>query len=164
MGNLLDLGLSILTGGATGLLGTAISGVIDIFQGRQKNAQEVELRKQDIELAKIEGASAANVAAVRAEAEADRAEWEALEASYQAATSRVSRAGDSWLLQSADFLVRITRPGLTWFLWGLVGVIYFFLADEVMQTTIIDSVLYVATAAGLWWFGARQVTKMRGGK
>ena len=164
MGSLLDLGLSILTGGATGLLGTAISGVIDIFQGRQKNAQEVELRKQDIELAKIEGASAANVAAVKAGAEADKAEWEALEASYRHAISRVSRAGDGWLLQSADFLVRITRPGLTWFLWGLVGVIYFFLADTVMQATIIDSVLYVATAAGLWWFGARQVTKMRSGK
>ena len=161
MGGLLDIGLSILTGGATGLLGTAISGVIDLFQGRQKNAQEVELRKLDIELAKTEGNSAAKVAAVQAEGERDQAEWEAMRASYQEASRRGSMRGESVLLQLAEFVRRITRPGITWLLLGFVVVIYFVLASPEIRAEIVSGTIYLATTAVLWWFGGRQVSKGR---
>ena len=51
LGSLLEFGVSMLSGGATGIVGTAISGVIDLFQGRQKHNNELELRRLDIELA-----------------------------------------------------------------------------------------------------------------
>ncbi len=165
---LLGFGMSILTGGATGLLGTAISGVIDYFQGRQRHAQELDLRRLDIELAQAEASGAERVAAIEAEGERDRAEWEAMTASYREAGARWSRPGDGVLIQLVDFVRGMTRPVLTWGLVALVGAIYFLLASadahaEKLQPRIVETVLYLATAAVLWWFGQRQIEKRHAG-
>ena len=161
---LLNLGTSILTGGATGLLGTAVSGVIDFFQARQRHDQEMDLRRLDIELAKAEAEGALTRAAVEAEAERERAEWEALEASYRQAARRWSRPGEGWVMQLVDAVRGLTRPALTWSLFALVGAIYFLLGAseftaEPLRPRIVETVLYLFTAAVLWWFGARQIEK-----
>ncbi len=163
---LLDVGASILAGGTTGLLGTAVSGVIDFFQGRAEHKRELELRRLDIDLANAEGASAERVAAIEAEGERDRAELRAMEASYREAGSRISRPGDGFLLKLVDFVRGMTRPVLTWGLVALVGVIYFTLGAEFIEPgsvkpRIVDTVLYLTTAAVLWWFGQRQIEKRR---
>ena len=163
---LLNLGTSILTGGATGLLGTAISGAIDFFQSRQRHAQEMDLRRLDIELAHAEAEGAMAHAAIEAEAARERAEWEALEASYREASRRWSRPGDGWAMQLVDVVRGLTRPALTWSLFALVGAIYFLLgaselAEEPLGPRIVETVLYLFTAAVLWWFGARQIEKRR---
>ena len=163
---LLNLGTSILTGGATGLLGTAISGVIDYFQARQRHAQEMDLRRLDIDLANAEAQGAAAAAAIEAEGAREVAEWEALEASYRHAGARTSRPGDGFLLRFVDFARGMTRPALTWCLLGLVGAIYFLLGATdahaaALQPRIVETVLYLATAAVLWWFGSRQIEKRR---
>ena len=71
---MLDLLTSILTGGATGLLGTALSFATSYFQARQRHAQELELRRLDMELAEIESAGAGRVAALELEGEKAEAE------------------------------------------------------------------------------------------
>ena len=91
---LFNLGASVLTGGATGLLGPALSAVVDFFQSRQRHAQELDLRRLDIELAKAEVEGAAAHAAIEAQATRERAEWEAMEASYREAARRWSRPGE----------------------------------------------------------------------
>ena len=163
---LLNLGTSILTGGATGLLGTAMSGVIDFFQARQRHGEEMDLRRLDIELAKAEAEGALARAAIEAEAERERAEWEALEASYRTAARRWSRPGEGWAMQLVDAVRGLTRPALTWSLFALVGAIYFLLGaseftTEPLRPRIVETVLYLFTAAILWWFGARQIEKRR---
>ena len=163
---LLNFGTSILTGGATGLLGTAVSGVIDFFQARQRHGQEMDLRRLDIELAKTEAEGALARAAIVAEAERERAEWEALEASYRQAARRWSRPGEGWVMQLVDAVRGLTRPALTWSLFALVGAIYFLLGAseftaEPLRPRIVETVLYLFTAAILWWFGARQIEKRR---
>ena len=119
-------------GGATGLLGTAISGVIDFFQARQNHAQEMDLRRLDIDLAKAEAEGAERVAAIEAEGVRDQAEWEAMAASYREAGARWSRPGEGVLMQLVDFTRGMTRPELTFGLVALVGAIYFLLgaSDE----------------------------------
>ena len=164
--SLIDLGASILTGGATGLLGTLISGGIDFFQARQHHAQEMDLRRLDIELANAEAGAAERVAAIEAEGKRDEAEWEALAASYREASARMSRPGDGFLMRFVDFVRGMTRPLLTWCLLGLTGAIYFLLAATdvhaaALQPRIVETVLYLATAATLWWFGQRQIEKRR---
>ena len=166
--SLLSIGTSILSGGATGLLGTAVSGVIDYFQGRQRHAQELDLRRLDIELAQAEASGAERVAAIEAEGERDVAEWEAMAASYREAGKRWSRPGDGVLIQLVDFVRGMTRPVLTWGLVGLVGAIYFLLgagdlAAAEVRPRIVETVLYLATAAVLWWFGQRQIEKRHAG-
>lgn len=163
---LLSAGVSILTGGATGLLGTALSAVVDYFQARADHKREVELRRLDIEHARIEGDSAERTAAIEAEGERDVAEWDAMAASYREAGRRWSRPGDGVLIQLVDFVRGMTRPVLTWCLLGLTGAIYFLLGATdahaaALQSRIVDTVLYLATAAVLWWFGQRQIEKRR---
>ena len=159
-------GVSVLTGGATGLLGTALSAVVDFFQSRQRHAQELDLRRLDIELAKAEAEGAAAHAAIEAQATRERAEWEAMEASYREAARRWSKPGEGWAMQLVDVVRGLTRPALTWSLFALVGVIYFLLgasdlAAVSLRPRIVETVLYLFTAAMLWWFGARQIEKRR---
>ena len=163
---LLNFGLSVLTGGATGLLGTALSAVVDLFQSRQRHAQELDLRRLDIELARAEAEGAAAHAAIEARAMRERAEWEAMEASYREATRRWSKPGEGWAMQLVDVVRGLTRPALTWSLFALVGAIYFLLgasdlAAVSLRPRIVETVLYLFTAAMLWWFGARQIEKRR---
>ena len=163
---LFNLGASVLTGGATGLLGTALSAVVDFFQSRQRHGQELDLRRLDIELAKAEAEGAAAHATIEAQATRERAEWEALEASYREASRRWSRPGEGRLMQFVDAVRGLTRPLLTWSLFALVGAIYFLLgASDLgavgLRPRIVETVLYLFTAAMLWWFGSRQIEKRR---
>ena len=164
---LLDLGMAVLSGGVTGLLGTAISGAIDFFQARQRHRQEVELRELDIKLARVEANAAEKIAGIEAESARGAADAEALRASYREAAQRWSRPGDAWPVQLVDFVRGMTRPALTWGLVGLVAAIYFGLAATsetgivALRARIVDTVLYLATAAVLWWFGQRQIEKRR---
>ncbi len=155
-----DALLSILTGGATGLLGTGLSFVADYFQTRQRHAQEMDLRRLDLQIAQTEAASAEKVAAIEAEAERDQAEWSALEASYKEAAKRWSRGDSRWIV-FVDVVRGLTRPWLTNFFVFLTGAIYFTLAagDASLRGRIVETVLYLATTCVLWWFGSRQIAK-----
>ena len=157
---MLDVLGSVLTGGATGLLGVGLSGVMGYFDRRQKHAQELELRRLDMELTAAEGAVAERVAAADAAAASDKAAAAALEASLRSAATRWSEAGDSGWIVMVDVVRGLTRPVLTVALVALVGAIYFTSADELdLRGRIVDTVLYLATASVLWWFGARQVQR-----
>lgn len=165
---LFDIGTSILSGGATGLIGTAISRVMDYFGSKQEHRQEMDLRRLDVELARVEAAGAGQVAAIEAESERDQAEWRALGASYQEAARRWSRPGEGFLMTFVDVVRGMTRPVLTFGLVGLAGTIYFTvgavdLAEEALRPRIVDTVLYLATASVLWWFGTRPRSKAREG-
>ena len=148
---------SILAGGATGLLGTAITGVMGYFERKQRHAQEMELRKIDMQIAKSEAASAERVAAIEAESAESAAQWRALEGSYNAATKRWG-SGDSPWLTVVDVVRGLMRPVLTLGSLILVAVIYFYsdipVADD-MQVQIINTSLYISTTCVLWWFGSR---------
>ena len=158
---MLDLFLSIVTGGATGLLGTVISGVTQFVQAQQKHAQEMELRRLDLEMMDREAASAERITAIEAETAESAAQWAAFEASYKEAGHRWS-AGDSKWLVVVDIVRGLTRPGLTWAFVALTGTIYFTIAVPEDQSRIVNTILYLATTCVLWWFGARQVGKAPG--
>lgn len=156
---MLDAFLALLTGGATGLLGTALSFAADWFRKRQRHAQEVELRRLDMEQARIEAESAERAAALAAEGEAAAAEALALEASYAHAGRRWSLGDSRWLV-AVDVVRGLMRPALTCAFVGLAGAVYFTLgAGDVdtldLKPRVVDTVLYLATACVLWWFGTR---------
>ena len=70
-------------------------------------------------------------------------------------------------MQLVDVVRGLTRPLLTFGLVGLVGAIYFLLGAEdthadLLRPRIIETVLYVATAAVLWWLAAdREAPRLR---
>ncbi len=159
-----DALLAILSGGATGLLGTGLSFITGYFQKRQAHRHEVELRRLDMEIVRIESAGFERVAEIEAEGARDQAAWKALEESYHEAARRWSSPGDGWLMLFVDFCRGMTRPGLTWTFVGLTGAIYFTVAadDANMRVQIVNTVLYLTTTTVLWWFGARQLAKAPG--
>ena len=155
---MIDSILSVLTGGATGVIGTVVSGVVGHFQAKRKFEQQLSLRRLDLEAMQIEAKAAAAASAVRAESEATSAELAALTASYREASNRVSMRGDSVLLVLADFVRTMVRPALTIGLVGLTAWIY--TTAPALRPTVIDTVLYLTTAAVLWWFGSRAAEKV----
>lgn len=154
---MLDSILAVVTGGATGVVGTLVTAGTAYFERRQRHAQEVEMRRVEMEMLQTEAASAERIAAIERESEQMRAEHEALEASYRAATTRMSTGDSRWLV-AVDVVRGLTRPVLTWCLLALAAVIYFTLSpQDGMRGQIIDTVLYLGTTCVLWWFGARHV-------
>lgn len=154
---MLDSILAVVSGGATGILGTIVSAGTEYFQARQRHAHELDLRRVEMEMMKTEAASAERVAAIERESEQMRAEHAALEASYRAATTRMSTGDSRWLVV-VDVIRGLTRPVLTLLLVTLAGVIYFTLSPQAgMRAQIVDTVLYLSTTTVLWWFGARHV-------
>ena len=148
---------SILTGGATGLLGTLISGGIGYFERKQRHQQEIDLRKVDLEIARGEAQSAERVAAIEAESRESDSGWRVLEASHQAAGVRWSQGDSAWLV-FVDVVRGLIRPALTLGFLALAGVIYFTLPiapPAEVGVRLIDTVLYLATTTTLWWFGTR---------
>ena len=158
---MLDSIMAVLSGGATGLLGTVVSAGTEYFQARQRHAHEIELRRVEMEMMKTEAASAERVAAIERESEQMRAEHAALEASYRAATTRMSTGDSRWLV-AVDVIRGLTRPVLTWGFVALAAVIYFTLSPHSdIRGQVIDTVLYLTTTCVLWWFGARHVGRRR---
>lgn len=155
----MDILTSIVTGGATGLLGTAIGGVTQYFQRRQQHRQEVELRRLDAEIVRAEGASAEKVAAIKGETDRDEAAWEALAVSHETARGRWSDGDSQWLVL-VDVVRGLTRPFLTIALLAMVGVAWW-TAPPALQAElhprIVATLLYLSTASLLWWFGSRQI-------
>ncbi len=84
----MDVILSLLTGGATGLLGTIVSGVIKYFNTRQQQKYELQKMEMDLKQISAEAEHAERIAAIEAEAAERKAEWEGLRASYREAATR----------------------------------------------------------------------------
>jgi len=148
---------AVLTGGATGLLGTAVTGVMSHLERKQRHQQEVELRRLDLEITRGEQAAAERIAAVDAESRESAAAWGAFEASHRGAAVRWSRGDSAWLV-AVDVVRGLIRPFLTVGFLALAAVIYFGLpmippADVAVR--LIDTILYLATTTTLWWFGTR---------
>ena len=155
---MLEAALALLTGGATGVLGTLLNFGIKVFEDRARHRRELDLRRLDIELAQAEAVSAERVAAIEADAARDGAEWNAMRESIRDAGREWSTEGSGWLVFS-EVVRRLTRPGLTLLFVALTGAIYFTVADGDIRVRVVDTVLYLATATTTWWFGSRMIAR-----
>lgn len=153
----MDILLSILAGGVTGIAGTIVSAVSGYLERRQRHRQELELRRTDLELARAEAASAERVAAIESESRETEGGWRALEASYQVAGARWSSGDSPWLV-AVDVVRGLIRPVLTLGFLILAGAIYFTavaIPPADVGVRVVDTILYLATTTTLWWFGTR---------
>ena len=141
--------LSVLTGGATGILGSLIGkafGFLDFFIEEKKkdndHARTIEMTKLSAELRSEE-------------LENERAIVEEEQAGKQRAASyrHDMSAGVSYSWVAA--ILRLVRPTLTLMLIAIVWYIYATSNDIAQQETIIQSVIYMTSTAVLWWFGDR---------
>lgn len=149
-----ELLANVLTGGATGLLGTVISHVFSYVKEKQKNEQTLSILREERELLKMEIEGRERVAHIEAESVKDVAESNAFSASFDADEARYSADGSHWLVM-VDVVRGLIRPILTLGLIIFVAIIWGTSDDPLIDKQIVTTVLYVCTAAVLWWFGTR---------
>lgn len=138
-----DILLSLFGGGVTGLFGTLLGRVANIYEKKQERAfildkYVLDAKQRSIEIEKQ------------------------LEQTYLTTSQKALKASykhDSSIIIKSDWVNNIralVRPVLTFLLWLLVAAIYFNLeAVDDEKGLIVESVIYAATTATVWWFGDR---------
>ena len=165
MSALSDALVSIVSGGATGLLGTVLSRIGGYFENKQRFQHELQMAEVSAKLQKQE--SEARIAEITLQGQVNRAQTELqgeiskelaatelMGKSYQEAGTRWS-TGDSKALIMVDVVRGLTRPVLTMLLCIMTFVIWMNTENVELEMQIVMTVLYVTTAAALWWFGTR---------
>jgi hypothetical protein len=157
---MMDLILGVMSGGATGLIGSVLSGGVKFFTDRQN--QKHELAKMGLELQHMdkEAEIARDIKELDMEGAEAAAAWKGLEASYAESGKRWSTGDSGWII-AVDVVRGMMRPLLTLALVGVTTGIYFTLGDdsETLQERIIATILYLTALALSWWFADRQITK-----
>lgn len=148
MSDILGIAASAAGGGLFGVLGTALGRVASFFETRQKHTQEQAAWSHELKLHEL------NMQAKAAETEQEIAlaaaagSWSGLSASIEAEAA----IGDSYPWVNA--VRALTRPVLTVLLWAIAALV-FLAADAAGRAAIVETVVFAATAATLWWFGDR---------
>ncbi|WP_461210397.1 hypothetical protein [Desulfocurvus sp. DL9XJH121] len=173
---MLEFLLSIVSGGATGLLGSLLKGVGDWFRRRQEMAHEREMRKLDMEMMDKEweyrDRAAEREGEVRLQESADAlqaASYEHDRATYSSGF-KVRLTFNRVMLVLVDVVRGLTRPALTafmlWLVWDTRCEVHAALqaagleridvaAAMDLQKRIVCTILYLGTLCVTWWFGDR---------
>ena len=138
---MLDLLGTVLTGGATGIIGSVIGKIFSFadYWVEEKKADNEHQRT----LAMLE---------MQGKMKAEEAENEMRIASYEHDSGTGTAA--LWVVN----ILRLVRPALTLALIILVGVVYFQALPN-GRDTIEAGILYMCSSAVLWWFGDRAMRK-----
>lgn len=167
---------SLLGGGITGLIGTLLSNITDLWKAHQDRKHEVEMRKLDIQIMDKEHDYAVKLENVKTEGEIRTGELDLRERSYEfdAATYAKDMRIKAWWLKMlmvfVDFIRGLVRPALTLFLIYLTYKVYQqatmvlelageenLSADKAHATYeyIVNMILYLTAVCVTWWFGTR---------
>jgi len=173
---------SILTGGATGLLGSIVSGVfgfmnkkLDIQKLKLQFDQAVSLKQLDMQIGQMEWANKIKVQEIVSDAEVQVEDSKTLRESLwkepdrYSDPSKMGSVGEA-IMEMLDFFRGLIRPALTVYLCALTTVIYYKVhaaggnlslqqAYE-MYAMVIETILYLTTTCVLWWFGSRMNNKV----
>ena len=153
MGSIIDIIGTVLTGGATGIIGSIIGkafSFIDAWQEEKKEQRGHERTLQMLEVQqKDRSADLENERAIVEEEQAGKIKA----ASY----THDSSAGISYPWVAA--VLRLVRPVLTLLLIVIVWVIYIRTDNAAQQEEIVLSVIYLTSTATLWWFGSRDTKR-----
>lgn len=171
-----DAILSIVSGGATGLLGSVISGFTEFKKQQLIYSHEEKMAEIDIKTTQMEIDGAERIAGIEAESAISVADANALSESYKADAANYSSSKSSAWFVFVDVIRGLIRPALTLYLMAISTMIYLdldalmageaYTASEakIMVAQVINTLLYITTTVVLWWFGTRNKVKFPGMK
>ena len=143
---------SVLTGGATGIIGSVIGQAGRFLETRQKLKKMALEFDQELKLQEMQ------IEARSAELESERAIAEENAAATIKAASYAHDA--SYGGSIIGNILRFVRPILTFMLLGFsVYVFLEALGDDVIKREISNQILFLTTTAVTWWFGDRSMKK-----
>ena len=149
-----DVIASVLTGGATGIIGSAIGTVGRFLEKRQELKQmklefdqELQLQQLQITARKDELESEQAIVQTQAESDIKTASY-SHDASYGVSTPIISS------------ILRFVRPALTFGLLGFSGYIFFSVQEDANTVReLSNQIMFLTTTAVAWWFGDRSLRK-----
>ena len=173
----MDILLNILTGGATGLLGSLFTVIFGYFEEKRKNAHEIEMRQLDMEEMDKEWEYRQRAADREADVRLQESSDDLMRASYVNDSATYTKGHDlpRWgviPLLLVDLVRGLIRPSLTiiliWMIYSTrCEIIAILEAAGISAITpdlalgiyreVVASILYCGTTALLWWFGSRQI-------
>lgn len=157
-GDILEIVGAGASGGITGLFGTLITGTLDFFNRRSERKHQLQMMAHELKVLELE----ATQENMRLQTEADTkmalADVDALKASYTEAAKRWSD-GSSPILVWVDVMRASVRPLLTYMFCIAILVLWWHTGDLDTSQRIVATILYLASASCLWWFGARATSK-----
>ena len=149
-----DMIASVLTGGATGIVGSLIGTAGRFLEKRQQLKQiklefdqELSLQQLQMSARKHELESEHAIVQVKADSDIKTASY-AHDASYGAASPVIAS------------ILRFVRPVLTFGLLGFTGYIFFSVSENPeISREISNQIMFLTTTAVAWWFGDRSLRK-----
>lgn len=174
---------SVLSGGLTGVIGSAISRYAD-YKSKQldmdlqklKMANEVELKQVDAHIMEMEWQSREKISIVESDAKMDVADSKAFQTSLTSEPkmfSNPSKYNDKQnaMMVFVDCVRGLIRPGLTLYLSLITTLVYWeaggiikkniLTPEQAVQiyTQISSTILYLTSCCVLFWFGSRPTSK-----
>lgn len=168
---------SIVSGGATGIIGVIVQRIadyknkqLDLAISKEKMAHEIALKKIDAEILAQEYAARVTVAASESNAKIEVADSQAFAASFVEPKMYSEGTGKSGLQSFAfvllDLIRGVVRPGLTIYLCVITTYVYLQVKELMgvpldptkgmdLLNQIVGTILYLTTTCLLWWFGVR---------
>jgi ABC-type protease/lipase transport system fused ATPase/permease subunit len=143
---------SVLTGGATGIIGSIIGQAGRFLETRQK------LKKMKLEFSQELQLQEMQIEARSAELESESAIAEENAAASIKAASYVHDASYSGSV--IGNILRFVRPILTFMLLGFSAYVFLqAIGDPAIKREISNQILFLTTTAVTWWFGDRSMKK-----
>jgi len=168
---------SILSGGATGLLGVVAQRYADYKNKQLDFEHAVALKEIDSKIMAQEYAAKESIVRIEAAGASDVADSKAFAESYSLEPPRYAvgnlTTGQNWVMVLLDALRGAVRPVLTIYLCILVTIVYALAREKLraedlnaaqaleLLSYIINTILYVWTTVTLWWFGTRNKSQPR---
>lgn len=147
MADILSLGLDAATGGLFGIFGTVMGRVAGYFERQLSFKQEQARWLHEYRLHELQMQARVQETELELALAAQAGSWKGLEASIKAEAA-IGRASQ-WVID----LLRLVRPVLTLFLWGITAWIFHITKNG----AIVEAAVFAASAATLWWFGDRAI-------
>lgn len=154
---MLDILGAVFSGGLTGILGSAVSGIFKFLEVRETNKEKAADRQHELRLQQMQ-----------MEAYGKETERELMIASQKTASEQLlaSYRHDVDVGETSQWvanILRLVRPAITLLSWVMVTVIWFTLnsgfLDDATKSDVVRYIImtttYTASAATLWWFGDR---------
>tara|TARA_R100001015_G_C4567647_1_gene126266 strand:+ start:293 stop:775 length:483 start_codon:yes stop_codon:yes gene_type:complete len=154
---MLDVLGAVFSGGLTGILGSAVSGIFKFLEVREANKAKVADRQHELRLQEIQMKAYQQETERELAIASQKSASEQMVASYDH-DSKIGE-GSQWCVNT----LRLVRPAITLLSWCMVTMIWFTMnkgfldaasQSEVMRYLIMTTV-YTASASTLWWFGDR---------
>jgi hypothetical protein len=145
---------TVLTGGATGIIGSVIGKAFSFLDAWQEEKKADSEHGRTIELLELQNKLGAEESEREMEITQAKIDADSRVASYS--HDAVGGASSVWVTDC----LRMVRPLLTFSLILLVGILYFKAAPG-GRATIEASVIYMASSATLWWFGDRAMARKK---